>query len=171
MSIFLVEFEFTLNFATEMFLVPFEVRDQKAVAEQAYAKTVANMAGQKEQIGAILVRDRVSDSSMPPIAAYVFCVHRLGPMCDLPAEVGKLVGSFSSHQGRHSWHVFAPRTGLVAPTLPGRPGASPTASEAETGASSGAAGTRRSLLRGEELLRGLGSSPAPASPSSATHAE
>jgi hypothetical protein len=128
MSVFLLEFEFSLHFEQESFIVPFEVKDPGARIESAYAKTTIDGNGKKEVIGALLVRDRIPEQVHPApelLAQYAIVVRRLGALVDLPESAGSLVGSFSSHQGRHHWHVFAPKREREAPRQPGGRAASP----------------------------------------------
>jgi len=145
MSVFLIEYQFTLRFDEFSFVVPFDAKDEDARIESAYPLMVANAAGQKETIGAILVRDRKQTVTGPPILRWAIVVHRLGPMVELPEGVGTLVGSFSSHQQRHQWHVFSPRKGSVVPTTLSLLDASPSrtaSSPQEARVSPGTADTR-----------------------------
>jgi hypothetical protein len=167
MSVFIAEIEFGLSFEQESFIVPFEVKDSNARIEAAYAKIGQSAAGTKETIGAILVRDRMPvqiHPPLPPMAQFAIVVHRIGPIVDLPESAGTLVGSFSSHQGRHQWHVFAPKKDTAAPKPTARPGASraPKAASAETDRD--APDTAPSLPLGQGSTSESGSAPRRLSP-------
>lgn len=117
MAILLVEYEFGLRFDEVSFVVPFECKDPKAKVERVYGKSVKNAANVNETVGAILVRDRVIDGQGEPTLQHVIVVKQSGRLCEIPAEAGVLVGTFSSSQGRHLWHVFVPKVPLSAPRL------------------------------------------------------
>lgn len=133
MTILLVEYEFGLRFDEVSFVVPFECRDPKAKVERVYGKSVKNAANINETVGAILVRDQIVDGQGDIVIKHVIVVKQTGRLCEIPSEAGALVGTFSSSQGRHLWHVFVPKVPLSAPRLNAIPGASPAPTEAAAG--------------------------------------
>lgn len=133
MTILLVEYEFGLRFDEVSFSIPFECKDAKAKVERVYGKSVKNAANVNETVGAILVRDRVIDGQEEPTLKHVIVVKQTGRLCEIPEEAGALVGTFSSSQGRHLWHVFVPKVPLSAPRSSAGLVSSPAPSEASAG--------------------------------------
>jgi hypothetical protein len=151
MPVLLIEFPFTLSFDQTELIVPFDVGDPQAFIERAYCKIGADAAGKKEFIGCLLVRDRRMELRGAPLVKTARVFRQMGPVVELPDAVGTLVGSFVSHSGQHTWHVFEKRAPAPAKSTP-QSDASPVPSRSENGVSrfSGPA-TAEPVARGPEF--------------------
>ena len=129
--ILVCEYEFDLKFLP-FFTVPYQQLDPAAYLVSAGPKLTANLAGQRQWVGTLVVRDRRVPGA-PPGIGVAYVVHRTGQEAEVPEGAGTLVGSFSTHQGEHHWHVFAPKPkpAQPRPTEAGAASPSRTASARE----------------------------------------